>query len=98
MTKLRQLQLESVQQAREGRIDTRRAYLGDGTETWGEHVLRIPERDYYALLKIFPHLNSRNAGEQKAEWERFFRSDFALAYRVARTPVQVQRAPRRFPT
>lgn len=85
--------LDTIKQAREGSVRVGRNKLD-----FAEHVMRIPEQDYYALLKIFPHLNSRNAQEQRAEWERFFASDFSLAYRVARTPLQVRRAPRSVPT
>lgn len=86
---LRQRQLESIRDVRDGRVTPNKL-------DFAEHVMRIPEQDYYALLQIFPDLNSTDAKTQKAEWERFFKSDFALAYRVARTPIQVQRSPRRF--
>lgn len=76
--------LEAVKIAREKRVNTPKLDAF-------EHVMAIPEIDYYALLKVFPLLNSQNHKEKQAEWERFFASEYSFPYRVARTPQQVQR-------
>src|SRR5688572_2779604 len=54
--------------------------------TFAEHMLRIPEQDYYALLKIFPNLNNNQQSmAREDEWKRFIESDYSLPYRVYNT-------------
>jgi hypothetical protein len=69
--------LKSVQRVREGVDPHRHA-------PFARHTLRIPERDFYALLKLYPHLTAKDADTRQAEWDRFERSAFAEPYRVGK--------------
>lgn len=86
---IRKVQLDSVKQVREGTVTPKKL-------DFAEHVMRIPEHDYHALMRLYPALNSQNAEEQGKAWEEAMNSPFFDAYRTARSPNQVQRSPRRF--
>lgn len=78
MNPTRQAILESVKRVREGNEPHRHA-------PFARHTLRIPEQDFYALLKLYPNLaNWKNPEARRAEWDRFERSAFAEPYRVGR--------------
>jgi hypothetical protein len=73
----RRLILDSVAKVREG-VDPHR------NPNFGQHTLRIPEQDFYALLKLFPKLNALDPAERTAAWESFHNSPYAEKYRVNR--------------
>lgn len=83
-------ELEVTRLAREGRIERRDA-------PFGEHLLRLPVEDFLALIKLYPDLNSPDPVESSKALDKFFNSPLAEKYRIARTAVQVQRAPRIIP-
>ncbi len=79
MNKHRQVVFETNQKVRDG-------VQGHRHPTFAEHMLRIPEQDYYALLKIFPNLNNNQQPmAREDEWKRFMASDYSLPYRVYKT-------------
>lgn len=70
--------LESVKRVRDGNEGHKHA-------PFARHTMRIPERDFYALLKLYPDLNNYQEPEaQRAAWDRFERSAFSEPYRVGR--------------
>lgn len=73
----RRLILESVANVRNGVTPHR-------NPNFAQHSLRIPEQDYYALLKLFPKLNALDPAEKTAAWESFHNSPLAEKYRVNR--------------
>jgi hypothetical protein len=78
MNPTRRAILESVQRVRDGLEPHRHA-------PFARHMLRIPESDFYALLRLYPHLaNWKDPQARQAEWDRFERSAFSEPYRVGR--------------
>lgn len=73
----RQVILESVARVRNGVDPHRHA-------PFMRHTMRIPERDFYALQKLYPGLTASDPHERTAAWDRFERSPFSEAYRVGR--------------
>lgn len=69
--------LKTVQGVREGAIAHRHL-------PWARHAFRIPERDFYALRRLYPGLSSTDPAELTAAWEEFERSPFSEAYRIGR--------------
>lgn len=64
----------------------REGTLGHRQMPCAEHALRIPEQDYYALLRLYPNLNNnRQPMAREDEWKRFMASAFSEPYRVYRT-------------
>lgn len=90
MSTIREAMLDDIRSIRENHASVTKRKLD-----FAEHVLRIPSQDFQVIKRFFPKLESKDAAEQSAEWERFFASDLAAVYRVARTPTEVQRSPRR---
>ena len=45
---------------------------------------RIPEGDFYILLRRFPELNSPDPTENNNAWEKFWRSSVSEPYRIRR--------------
>lgn len=74
--------------AREGRTTRQNAPCG-------EHTMRLAWEDLKAFAMIFPGLMSKNPLEQSAAFDELFASPLSEPFRVARTPAQVRRAPRR---
>lgn len=70
------------------------ASVGEGTQTWGEQRMLIPESDYYVLLVLLNELgvNSKDPEEQTIAWEKFWNSPLADQWRIARSPNQVARS------
>ena len=66
---------ESVKRVRDG-IDPHRHL------NFAQHMHRIPEQDYYALLRLYPALNAIDPMERSAAWEAFHKSPFSEPYRV----------------
>jgi len=73
----RQAILESVQRVREGVDPHRHA-------PFARHTMRIPEQDFYALLRLYPDLASKDIAVKSAAWEAFERSPFSEPYRVGK--------------
>lgn len=73
----RQTVLNSVARVRAG-IDPHRHM------PFGQHVMRIPEQDFYALCKFYPALMATDPHEKSAAWEAFEKSPFSEPYRVGR--------------
>lgn len=74
----RRVVLESVQRVREGNEAHKHA-------PFARHTMRIPEQDFYALLKLYPDLNNfHDPAAQRDAWDRFERSAFAEPYRVGK--------------
>lgn len=48
----------------------------------GSCVMRIPEFDFYLLLRRFPDLNSTDPTENANAWEKFLRSPYSDEYRI----------------
>lgn len=71
----RQAVLESVQRVREG-VDAHNHM------PFARHAFRIPEQDYYALLRLYPALSATDPLEKTAAWEAFEKSPFSEPYRV----------------
>ena len=69
--------LESVKRVREG-IDPHRH------APFARHTMRIPEQDFYALLKLYPDLMAHDPERKQAAWDRFEHSAFSEAYRVGK--------------
>lgn len=69
--------LESVKRVRNG-IDPHRH------APFARHTMRIPEQDFYALIKLYPDLIAHDPARKQAAWDRFERSPFAEAYRVGK--------------
>lgn len=69
--------LKSVQRVREGVDPHKHA-------PFARHTLRIPERDFWAIVKLYPALISKDAEQRQAEWDRFEQSAFAEPYRVGK--------------
>jgi hypothetical protein len=67
--------LESVARVRNGIDPHRHAPVA-------RHTMRRPERDFYALRKLYPDLTSHDLEKQQAAWDAFERSPFSEAYRV----------------
>lgn len=81
-------ELELTRLAREGRTAKQ-------NPAGGEHMLRLPWEDLKALARFFPGLLSVDPKESSAALDELFKSPLCDKYRVARTPTQVQRNPRR---
>lgn len=78
MNPMRQAILESVKRVRDGNEVHRHA-------PFARHQFRIPEQDFYALLKLYPDLaNWQDPEARQAAWDRFEKSPFSEAYRVGR--------------
>jgi hypothetical protein len=77
MNSTRQAVFESIRRVREG-IDQHRHL------PFARHALRIPEGDYYALMRLYPGLASSDPQERAAAMEHFERTPFAEAYRVGK--------------
>jgi hypothetical protein len=73
----RQAILESVQRVREGVDPHRHA-------PFARHTMRIPEQDFYALVRLYPDLVSKDIAVKSAAWEAFERSPFSEPYRVGK--------------
>lgn len=74
----RRVVFESVQRIREGNEPHKHA-------PFARHTMRIPEQDFYALLKLYPDLNNHaDPAAQRDAWDRFERSPFSEPYRVGR--------------
>lgn len=73
----RQAILESVARVRNG-VDPHRHL------NFAQHRTRIPEWDFYALLRLYPGLNAVDPHERSAAWEEFDRSPFSEPYRVGK--------------
>lgn len=74
----RRVVFESVKRVREGNEPHRHA-------PFARHTMRIPEQDFFALLKLYPDLNNFHDPEaQRAAWDRFEKSAFSEPYRVGR--------------
>lgn len=59
---------------------------------FGETTFRIPERDFFALRRIYPGLVSHDAKERHQAWKDFAKSPVSEPYRVVRSPLQVRRS------
>lgn len=57
--------------------------------------MRLAWEDLKALSLFFPGLMSKNPLEQTAAFDELFESPLSEPFRVARTPTQVLRSPRR---
>jgi hypothetical protein len=66
---------ESVKRVRDG-IDAHR------NPSFAQHVHRIPEQDFYVLLRLFPGLSASDPHEKSAAWEAFDKSPLSEPYRV----------------
>lgn len=74
----RRVVFESVQRIRDGNESHKHA-------PFARHTMRIPEQDFFALLKLYPDLNNHTDPEARcAAWDRFERSAFSEPYRVGR--------------
>lgn len=69
--------LKAVQRVREGVDPHRHA-------PFAQHTMRIPERDFWALTRLYPDLISPNREINEAAWNRFEKSPFSEPYRVGR--------------
>lgn len=69
--------LKQVQRVREGNDPHRHA-------PFARHSMRIPERDFYALQKLYPALTATDPKERQAAWDRFEQSAFSEPYRVGK--------------
>lgn len=61
----------------------------------GETTFRIPDKDFFALRKLYPDLASLNGPDRFRAWQEFARSPFSEPYRVVRSPAQVRRSDAR---
>ena len=78
MRQERRVVFEANQRVREGT-------QGHRNMPCAEHMMRIPEQDYYALLRLYPNLNNnREPMAREDEWKRFMASAFSEPYRVSR--------------
>jgi len=75
MNPVRQAILDSIYQVREGNATHR-------NPSFAQHAHRIPEQDFYALLRLFPGLNAIDPHEKSAAWEEFDKSIFSEPYQV----------------
>jgi len=73
----RQSVFESVKRVREG-LESHKHM------PFARHALRIPEQDFYALVKLYPALLAVDPMEKTAAWEHFERGPFAEPYRVGK--------------
>lgn len=73
----RRVVLESVRRVREGNEGHKHA-------PFARHTMRIPEQDFFALLKLYPDLASHEPEVQRAAWDKFERSPFSEPYRVGK--------------
>jgi hypothetical protein len=69
--------LESVKQVRDGVTPHR-------NPNFAQHMHRIPEQDFYALLRLYPGLSAIDPLEKSAAWEAFSKSPFAEPYLVCK--------------
>lgn len=74
--------LREVELAREGRVAVRHA-------PFAEHQLRIPVEHWYALLPLFPGLDSRDHDTFEAAYHRLLESPLADPYRVRKRRAQL---------
>jgi hypothetical protein len=77
MSPERRAALEAIAQIRVGNVAHRHL-------PWARHTLRIPEWDYYALVRLYPGLNALDPVERSAAWEQFEKSPFSEPYRIGR--------------
>jgi len=69
---------ETNQKVREGTQEHRHL-------PWARHTMRIPEGDYYALLKLYPDLaNFKNPEARQRAWDAFEKGPFSEPYRVGK--------------
>lgn len=66
--------------------------LGEGTQSWGFHQMRIPEADFHKLVRINPDLVSKDAEIQQKALDELFNSELGRSYRIARSEHQVKRS------
>lgn len=71
-------QILELNQSLRGALD-QMGHLEDGTI-----MGRIPEGDFYILMRRFPELNSTDPAENNAAWEKFWRDPVSEPYRVRR--------------
>lgn len=72
----RRVVLESVQRVREGNEPHKHL-------PFARHTMRIPEQDFFALLKLFPDLtNVNDPALQRAAWDQFEKSPLSEPYRI----------------
>lgn len=83
----RNAELELTRLAREGRTPRQNA-------PFGEHTLRLSWEDLKAASLLYPGILSKDPIEQSKALDEFFASPISEQFRVARTPAQVQRAPK----
>lgn len=57
--------------------------------------MRLSWEDLKAFAMLFPGLMSKDPREQTAAFDELFESPLSEPFRVARTPTQVKRSPRR---
>lgn len=74
----RRLVLESVAAVRNGVQPHRHL-------AWARHSMRIPEWDFYALVRLYPGLIAQDPAEKTAAWEEFEKSPLSEPYRVGKT-------------
>jgi len=61
----------------------------------GYVALKIPERDYYILTRLFPELKSKDEVVRLAAWKNLEASELGDKYRVTKhSPAQVKRIAR----
>ncbi len=68
---------ESVQRVRDGNEPHRHL-------PFARHTMRIPEQDFYALVRLFPGLIAHDPAEKNAAWEAFEKSPLSEPYRVGK--------------
>jgi hypothetical protein len=79
----REAVLKLVQRVREG-IEPHRHVPSANGDTWARHTFRIPERDFWALCRLYPALVSLDPEEKQRAWDAFELSPFSEAYRIGR--------------
>lgn len=77
MSPERRAALEAIAQIRVGNVAHRHL-------PWARHTMRIPEQDYYALVRLYPGLNALDPTERNAAWEQFEKGPFSEPYRIGR--------------
>lgn len=74
----RRVVLESVKRVRDGNEAHRHA-------PFARHTMRIPEQDFFAIVKLFPDLMCHSDPErQRAAWDQFEMSPLSEPYRIGR--------------
>lgn len=52
---------------------------------FARHTMRIPESDFYAIVKLYPGLMASDPDELSAAWAAFEKSPISQKYHVGRT-------------